>query len=125
MTVIVIPGDDPIQLQGSPHLDRLRAVGEVRLWGDRPATDEEKVRRASGATCLINSRSAVKRPGEVLARLPELRLIAVCGIGTDAVDVEAARRLGIAVCNIPGRTAKLVAEHALGLLFAVAKRAWY
>jgi len=33
---IAIPGDDPPQLQGSPHLDRLRARGEVALYTDRP-----------------------------------------------------------------------------------------
>src|SRR5438105_12923964 len=110
---IVIPGDDPPQLQGSPHLERLRAHGEVILYTDRPATAEEKVRRARGAVCLINSRGAVKWPGEVLRQLPGLKLIATCGIGTDAIDLEAARELGMAVCNIPGRTAPIVAEHAL------------
>jgi D-3-phosphoglycerate dehydrogenase len=122
---IVIPGDDPPQLQGSPHLDRLGAFGEVVLHPTRPDTIDEKIRRASGATCLINSRSAVKWPREVLARLPELRMIAVCGIGTDAIDLAAAKEQGIAVCNLPGRTAPIVAEHALGLMFAVAKRAWF
>jgi D-3-phosphoglycerate dehydrogenase len=122
---IVIPGDDPPQLQGSPHLDRLRNHGEVTLYTDRPTTIEEKLRRAREAVCLINSRSAVKWPGEVLRQLPTLRLVAVCGIGTDAVDLSVARELGIAVCNLPGLTAPIVAEHALGLLFAVAKRAWY
>jgi D-3-phosphoglycerate dehydrogenase len=123
--LIVIPGDDPPQLQGSSHLDRLRQHGKVVLYADRPATVEEKLRRMEGATCLINSRSAVKWPGEVLRQLPRLRLIAVCGIGTDAVDLEGARALGIAVCNLPGRTAPIVAEHALALMFAVAHRAWY
>jgi D-3-phosphoglycerate dehydrogenase len=123
--LIVIPGDDPPQLQGSPHLQRLEARGTVRMWVDRPATAEEKVRRATGATCLINSRSAIKWPADVLRQLPELRMIAVCGIGTDAIDLEAARRQGIVVSNIPGRTAPVVAEHALGLMFAVAKRAWF
>src|SRR5579885_1241180 len=123
--LIAIPGDDPPQLQGSPHLDRLRGYGEVRLFADRPADAEEKVRRAQGAACLINSRSAVKWPGDVLRRLPNLRLISVCGIGTDAIDLDAAQELGIAVCNIPGRTAPIVAEHAFGLMFAVAKRAWW
>ncbi|HZT80720.1 MAG TPA: NAD(P)-dependent oxidoreductase [Gemmataceae bacterium] len=123
--LIAIPGDDPPQLQGSPHLDRLRGYGEVRLFADRPADAEEKVRRAQGAACLINSRSAVKWPGDVLRRLPHLRLISVCGIGTDAIDLDAAQELGIAVCNIPGRTAPIVAEHAFGLMFAVAKRAWW
>jgi D-3-phosphoglycerate dehydrogenase len=123
--VIVIPADDPPQLQGSPHLDRLRAVGEVRLWTDRPADDAEKVRRAIEADCLINSRSAIKWPGEVLRRLPRLRMITVVGIGTDAIDLEAARQQGIVVSNLPGRTAPIVAEHAFGLMLAVAKRAWY
>lgn len=120
---IAIPGDDPPQLQGSPHLERLQPYGKVRLHADRPATAEEKVRRAADALCLINSRSAVKWPGEVLRRLPKLKMITVCGIGTDAIDVPTARELGIVVCNLPGRTAAIVAEHAFGLMLAVAKRA--
>jgi D-3-phosphoglycerate dehydrogenase len=122
---IVIPGDDPPQLQGSPHLERLQRCGEVLLFKDRPATAEEKVRRAQDAVCLINSRGAVKWPGEVLRQLPGLKMITCCGIGTDAIDLQAARELGIIVCNVPGRTAPIVAEHALALMLAVARRAWY
>src|SRR5271166_3921913 len=122
---IVIPGDDPPQLQGSPHLERLKSHGEVILHVDRPETDEEKVRRARNAVCLINSRGAVKWPGEVLRRLPRLKMISGCGIGTDAIDLETARELGIVVCNLPGQTAPIVAEHALGLMLAVARRAWF
>jgi D-3-phosphoglycerate dehydrogenase len=119
---IVIPGDDPPQLQGSPHLERLREWGEVILYADRPADVEAKVRRAGDAVCLINSRSAVKWPGEVLRRLHHLRMITVCGIGTDAIDLDTARSMGIAVYNIPSRTAPIVAEHALALLLATARR---
>jgi D-3-phosphoglycerate dehydrogenase len=71
---------------------------------------------------MINSRGAVKWPGDVLRRLPQLKMISVCGIGTDAIDLETARALGILVCNIPGRTAPIVAEHALALMLAVARR---
>jgi D-3-phosphoglycerate dehydrogenase len=123
--ILVIPGDDPPQLQGSAHLERLRAYGEVILYRDRPATAEEKIRRCREAVCLINSRSALKWPGEVLRHLPQLRMITTCGIGTDAIDLAAAKELGIVVSNIPGRTAGIVAEHALALLFAVARRAWF
>src|SRR6516164_3841483 len=123
--VIVIPGDDPPQLQGSPHLERLKSHGDVILHVDRPPTAEEKVRRAADAVCLINSRGAVKWPGELLRRLPRLKMISVCGIGTDAIDLETAKELGIIVCNLPGQTAPLVAEHALGLMLALAKRAWF
>jgi D-3-phosphoglycerate dehydrogenase len=123
--VIVIPGDDPPQLQGSPHLERLKRHGQVILHADRPATDEDKVRRAGLAACLINSRGAVKWSGDLLRRLPRLRMITVCGIGTDSIDLEAAEELGIVVCNLPDRTAPIVAEHALGLMLAVARRAWF
>src|SRR5262245_10010477 len=109
---IVIPGDDPAQFQGTPQLERLRALGDVVLYADRPATAEEKVRRARGAAVLVNSRGAVKWPAEVLRQLPGLRLIALCGIGTDSVDLATAKELGIAVCNVPGKTAPIVAEHA-------------
>ncbi len=120
--LIVIPGDDPVQIAGSPHLDRLQPYGKVVLFRDRPGDDEEKVRRAAGATVLINSRSAVKWPAALLNRLTRLRFITVAGIGTDAIDLDAARRQGIVVSNIPGRTASIVAEHALALLLAAARR---
>lgn len=123
--VIVVPGDDPPQLQGSPHLERLRRYGEVRLHVDRPATAAEKLARARDAVCLVNTRGAVKWPGEALRALPRLRMATVCGIGTDAFDLDAARELGIVVCNIPGKTAPIVAEHAFGLMLAAAKRAHF
>jgi phosphoglycerate dehydrogenase-like enzyme len=123
--VIVIPGDHPPQLQGSPHLDRLRRYGDVRLHTDRPATAEEKIARARDAVCLINTRGAIKWPREALLALPRLRMATVCGIGTDSFDLAAARERGIVICNIPGKTAPIVAEHAFGLMLAAAKRAHF
>jgi len=123
--LIVIPGDDPPQLQGSPHLDRLKSYGQVTLHVDRPASDEEKVCRAKHAVCLINSRGALKWPDHLLRQLPRLKMISVCGIGTDAIDLATAKELGIVVSNLPGQTAPIVAEHALGLMLALAKRAWF
>ncbi len=70
MIRIAIPGDDPPQLQDSPHLERLRGHGEVILYRDRPADDAEKLRRTRHATCLINSRSSLKWPGPLLRHLP-------------------------------------------------------
>jgi D-3-phosphoglycerate dehydrogenase len=67
----------------------------------------------------------VQWPGEVLRQLPNLKMITTCGIGTDAIDLVTAQELGIVVCNIPGRTAPIVAEHAFGLMLAIAKRAWF
>ncbi len=120
---IVIPGDYPVQIQGSPHLERLKPYGEVVLYTDRPATLEAKLERAKDAEIIINTRGAVTWPAEALRALPKLRLIATCSIGTDMIDLKTASSLGIVVSNQPGRTAPFVAEHAFGLMFAAAKRA--
>ncbi|HEV8308486.1 MAG TPA: NAD(P)-dependent oxidoreductase [Methylomirabilota bacterium] len=122
---IVVPGDDPPQIQGSAELTRLERYGDVALYTDRPRTLEEQIARAKDAVCLVNTRGAVKWPAEALRALPRLRMATVCGIGTDAFDLRAARELGIVVCNIPGRTAPIVAEHAFGLMLAAAKRAYF
>ncbi|MBT5874238.1 MAG: glycerate dehydrogenase [Candidatus Latescibacteria bacterium] len=122
---IVIPGDDPPQIQGSPHLKRLEGVGRVVLYKDRPETLEEKITRAQDADIMINSRGIVKWPAEALQRLPKLKMASTCSIGTDMFDLEAARSCDVLVCNQPGRTAPVVAEHTLGLIFALSKRAAY
>ena len=56
---------------------------------------------------------------DAIDRADRLRVIAKHGAGLDNVDIEAASRRGIVVCNTPGANARSVAEHAVGLLFAV------
>jgi len=55
----------------------------------------------------------------VIERADRLRVIAKHGAGLDNVDIEAASRRGIVVCNTPGANSRSVAEHALSLLFAL------
>ncbi len=120
---IVVPGDSPPQIQGSAHLERLKPYGDVKVYTDRPETTEEKIRRAEEADILINSRGMVKWHADVLPHLPKLKLISLCSIGTDMIALDEAQNRGIVVCNQPGRTAPVVAEHSFGLMFALAKRA--
>ena len=120
---VVVPGDNPPQIQESPHLDRLAPYADVVLYANHCTSTEEKLERAGDAEIIINSRGMVTWPAEVLHQLPRLRLISTCSIGTDMIDLEAAKERGITVSNQPGRTAPVVAEHAFGLMFAIAKRA--
>lgn len=53
-----------------------------------------------------------------LGAAPRLRVIARYGVGTESVDLEAARRRGIPVTNTPGANADAVADHAVGLMLA-------
>jgi len=119
---IVVPGDNPQQIQGSPRLASLEPYGDVTVYTDRPSSPDEQIARAKDATILLNSRGAVRWPGDVLRQLPKLKFITVFGIGTDSIDLVTARELGITVSNIPGKTAPVVAEHAFALMLAAAKR---
>ncbi|MEW2570876.1 NAD(P)-dependent oxidoreductase [Streptomyces sp. NPDC047070] len=58
----------------------------------------------------------------VLSRAPRLRVVVRTGVGYDSIDIEAARRLGVGVSNLPGINANAVAEYTLGLLLAAARR---
>jgi phosphoglycerate dehydrogenase-like enzyme len=57
-----------------------------------------------------------------IERAPRLRLIQKLGIGVDTIDLEAARRAGVAVCNMPGTNTRAVAELALLLMLATLRR---
>lgn len=56
-----------------------------------------------------------------LAELPSLRVVAVPGVGVDRVDVDAATRRGVWVCNVPDYCVEEMADHALALLLALAR----
>ena len=115
--LIVVPSDDPAQCQGSPRMADLEAVADLKIFPTRADSFHEQIERAQGATVIINSRSYLEWREDAFNLLPDLRFISVCGIGTDSIDLDAARDHGITVSNIPGKTAPVVAEHAFGLMF--------
>ncbi|MFL5217079.1 MAG: NAD(P)-dependent oxidoreductase [Microvirga sp.] len=59
---------------------------------------------------------------EVFARAPRLKLVQKVGVGVNTIDLEAARRHGVAVCNMPGTNTAAVAEMALALMLAALRR---
>lgn len=59
---------------------------------------------------------------DVFDALPKLEIIAINGIGTDAVDLERARARGVRVTTTPGVLTDDVADLAIGLMVAVSRR---
>ena len=57
----------------------------------------------------------------LLASLSRLRCISRCGVGTDTIDLEAARRLGIAVYTTPHEVVEPVAELTVTMMLALAR----
>ncbi|MEI8188139.1 MAG: phosphoglycerate dehydrogenase [candidate division NC10 bacterium] len=120
--LIVVPDDNPPVLAGTSALDRLRTIGEVRLY-DSDATDPKiLIDRLREADVALNIRGRTLFTAEALAACSKLKLISIWGTGTDNVDLPAAAARGITVTNTPGANAVAVAEHTVALMLAVAKQ---
>jgi glycerate dehydrogenase len=97
---------------------RLAALGELH-YHDAVLGDCTVEALCHGADALVlTPRLAV----DIVPGLDACRFISVQGAGTDALNVAAARRKGIVVCNVPDFCTDAVAEHAFALLLAAAKK---
>ncbi len=101
-------------------LDRLRAQAEIRVSAPGKLERPALLAAVADANALI-IRSGVQADAELLARAPQLKAIARAGVGVDNVDLAAASARGILVMNTPGGNTISTAEHAFGLMLALAR----
>jgi len=95
---------------------RLPESASIRIRDfDRPLTEE-----ISDATMIIPSNAHIT--AEILDAAAELRLIQQTATGYEGIDIDAAKARGIPVCNAPTKNAAAVAEAALFLMLALARR---
>ncbi len=86
-----------------------------------PIKDQQQLAtRLVGVDALL-VRSATPVTAEALAQASNLKVIGRAGAGVDTIDVEAATERGIAVMNAPDGNTLAAAEHAVSLLFALAR----
>lgn len=98
--------------------DLLAGEVEAVAWkGERAEPLAEALESAQG----VIVRTA-KLPAEIIRNAKLLQVIAKHGVGYDNIDVAAATACGIVVTNTPAANSQSVAEHALALLLAVARR---
>ena len=120
--LIVVPDDNPPAVAGTPALERLHKIDEVRLY-DSDATDPAVlIERLKEAGVAMNIRGRTRFTDQVLQACPKLKLISIWGTGTDNVDLKAAAARGVTVTNTPGANALAVAEHTVALILAVTKQ---
>jgi D-3-phosphoglycerate dehydrogenase len=96
-------------------IDLLRERFDVDVDGATPL--EESI----GEYDAIVIRSGTRLTAELIERAERLKVIGRAGVGVDNVDVDAATRRGIVVANAPESTVVSAAEHAIGLLVALAR----
>lgn len=122
MTRIVVPDDFPSIFADTAAHRRLAEIAEVKVYTEKAANEGELKKRLEGAEIVINIRAYSKFTSALLQNCPNLKMIAVLGIGTDNIDLSAASQLGIKVCHTPGYSAISVAEHTLALMLAAARQ---
>jgi len=90
-------------------------------WNVIVSNPKEYAQHLAHAEALV-VRSAVQVNLSVLEKAPKLRVIGRAGVGVDNVDLDAATQAGVLVMNTPGGNAVSVAEHAIALMLAMARR---
>ncbi|MBP7935676.1 MAG: D-2-hydroxyacid dehydrogenase [Phycisphaerae bacterium] len=98
------PGDNP--------WIEVAKLGELVVYDRTPA--DQILTRSGGAAILLTNKTPLI--AEMIARLPELRYIAVLATGYNVVDVVAARKRGIPVSNVPVYGTDSVAQFVFALL---------
>lgn len=84
----------------------LEALGSVEVY--EYTTPGEVLERSRGAGALLTNK--VRLNAETLAALPELKYIGVLATGYNVIDLEAARRQGITLTNVPAYSTRSVAQ---------------
>ena len=88
----------------------------------KPGLKPAELRAIVGNYEGLAIRSATKVTAEVLAEAKKLKVVGRAGIGVDNVDIKSATAHGVVVMNTPFGNAITTAEHAIALMFAVARQ---
>lgn len=96
----------------------MQALGELTVY-DR-TTPAELYERGSGADALITNKTLIT--AEDMEALPQLKYIGVLATGYNVVDIDAARKRGIVVTNIPAYSTRSVAQMVFAHLLNITQR---
>lgn len=106
--------DQPFQLLVNASLETI-----VNPYG-RKLTRQETVELGKDAVGIIAGTEDLN--AEILEQLGQIKVISRCGVGTDNVDMEAAKDLGVKVFNTPYGPTQAVAELTIGLILTLIRK---
>jgi glycerate dehydrogenase len=97
---------------GDLNWESISNLGELTIY-DRTATSEI-VERCREADIILTNKVPFNET--TINQLPHLKMISVLATGYNVIDVQAARKKGIVVCNVPAYGTASVAQHAFALI---------
>jgi D-3-phosphoglycerate dehydrogenase len=104
---------DPMEAE---VIEKIKQLGSVEL-----ATPADLLQKVADADVLI-VRSATIVTRELLSAALKVKIVARAGVGLDTIDVKACEERGIKIINTPGASSAAVAELAIGMMFALARK---
>ena len=103
---------------GDLSWDEFAALGELTVY-DRTAQEDADARIGDAEVVFINK---VRLTDEIFAACPNLKLVSILATGYNIVDLAAAKRRGITVCNVPGYSTRAVVQMTFALLLEICQQ---
>lgn len=103
---------------GDLSWDGFHKLGEVKYYDRTPP--DQMAERCRNAEVIITNKTPVN--AATIAACPNLKLIAVTATGYNIIDIEAAAKAGVIVCNVPVYGTYSVAQHAFALLLELSNK---
>src|SRR5689334_12229708 len=112
--VLLVDGIDPA---GVEVIERTRTITPIV----HEKITREKLLEIIPEMDGVIVRSATSIDREVIKKGSQLKVVGRAGVGVDNVDIDAATEHGVLVMNSPGGSTTTTAEHAIAMLFAMAR----
>ena len=103
---------------GDLSWDEFAALGELTVY-DRTAPEDVAARIGDAEVVFINK---VRLTDDIFAACPNLKLVSILATGYNIVDLAAAKRRGITVCNVPGYSTRAVVQMTFALLLEICQQ---
>ena len=108
--------------KGGSAMELLRSFSTDLVFnpGEKPLCEDELIPLLAECEGYIAGLDFITR--KVIENAPALKVISRYGVGIDRVDLDAARRNGVIVCNTPGVNANAVADLTFAMLLCIARK---
>ncbi len=103
---------------GDIDWEPIARFGKLTVYDE--TAPEQVAKRLKDADAAFTNRCRIDQTA--LENVRKLKFLGLFATGYDKIDLEAARRRGVAVCNVPGYSTDAVAQHAIALLLEITNR---
>ena len=104
--------------RGDISLEPITSLLETKVY--RNTTEEDKFEHIGDAEVVFSNKVVFDEA--TFSRLPKLKYLGVCATGYNVIDLEAAKRHGVAVTYVPAYSTESVAQLAWGMILECADR---